>query len=324
MNLEPSKMGPILRLDRYLKKKYPELSNQNIRLAIKLGLVRSIDGTRLSKSHLVTDIGLIEDSDLASQLISKPGRAVDEHPGLRDIQLFKETNDLLALYKPPNLPSHRVHFNDISVLDWVRNYDPSIFEAFPQATREISPHRLDSATAGLLLVAKNYPVYLKWRGRFSAHQVTKTYRAWCLGSAKDHKPFVTEFWMGRHGRRSKRVLCTSWHPGDHKKLHARGRWQKTECSVTPIRKESWRGVAVTLFEIKTTTGFTHQVRAHLSSIGFPLVGDRDYGTEESRALSNQFSHHLLWATQVECEDDCFSLPEKYIPMDVRSIEESLR
>ena len=57
------------------------------------------------------------------------------------------------------------------------------------------------------------------------------------------------------------------------------------------------GFPCSLLEVQLVTGRSHQIRAHLSFIGHPILGDKKYGTKESIALSNQLkiNHQLLQA-----------------------------
>ncbi|MGA1846396.1 RluA family pseudouridine synthase [Deferribacter abyssi] len=127
-------------------------------------------------------------------------------------------------------------------------------------------HRLDKDTSGLIIVAKNREVKEKIAVLFKDRKVEKRYYAICYGNPKwDH--IVVENEIGRH-------------PVDRKKMAVvkNGRLAKSEIWVI----KRWENVF--LAEIKIYTGRTHQIRVHMSYLGFPLVGDAVYGNKLSKKI----------------------------------------
>jgi len=123
-------------------------------------------------------------------------------------------------------------------------------------------HRIDKDTSGLLLVAKNDFSHLSLSEQIKEHSVQRAYMAIVQGGMREESGSV-EGPIGRH-------------PVDRKKM-----------AIVPDGREAmthWRVMerlkGATLLECRLTTGRTHQIRVHMTSIGHPLLGDPLYGPKK--------------------------------------------
>jgi 23S rRNA pseudouridine1911/1915/1917 synthase len=122
-----------------------------------------------------------------------------------------------------------------------------------------------------MLVAKNSGAQLNLTEQFNARSVVKIYLVLVKGHLIPENGII-EAPIGRDPRNRKRMAVVT-----------EGREAHTEYRVIKYISD------YTLLEVRTETGRTHQIRVHLSAIGYPVVGDAMYGVKSAH-LSRQFVH----------------------------------
>src|SRR5450759_4295170 len=136
-------------------------------------------------------------------------------------------------------------------------------------------HRLDRATSGLMVVAKNDESHRRLAKQFSGREVRKTYIALVHGWPKPDRGTIQSA-ISRHSQRRTRMTTRGFG----------GREAVTHYVVQ--RKIDAPYGKFALVELKIETGRTHQIRVHMSSLGHPVVGDALYGAPgELRSQSNK-------------------------------------
>ncbi len=136
-------------------------------------------------------------------------------------------------------------------------------------------HRLDRATSGLMVVAKNDESHRRLAKQFSSREVHKTYIALVHGWPKQDRGAIQSP-ISRHSQRRTRMTTRGYG----------GREAVTHYAVQ--RKIDSPYGKFAMVELKIETGRTHQIRVHMSSLGHPVVGDALYGAPgELRSQSNK-------------------------------------
>jgi len=254
---------PGIRLDRYVSGECGELSRSYARKLIDQGHV-TVNGEVVKASHKL-DVG-----DGVSVTIPPPAPsplAAEAIP----LTIVYEDSDLLVVDKPAGLtvhpaPGHPSH----TLVNAVLAYCPDIL-AIDGSQRPGIVHRLDKDTSGLMLVAKNSAAHLNLSQQLRARSIVRRYKVLVRGRLSPERGAI-EAPIGRDPRHRQRMAVVS-----------RGRPACTRYRVLGYPGE------YTLLEATLETGRTHQIRVHLSAIGYPVVGDTVYGTR-SPFLGRQFVH----------------------------------
>ncbi len=202
------------------------------------------------------------------------------------MEILFEDENLIAFLKPEGLLMHEGDRKDEQ-----ETFQSKLFLLYPEQEKIVNPyalrdrtinlggiaHRLDRDTSGIVLVAKNEATLAQLKEYFTNGQVQKEYTALVQGTVS--APFIIESALGREKKGFKRLP-----EGDP---NARGPFFSAKTEVTPLETlENNR----TLVKLIPHTGRTHQLRAHLSFSGHPIVGDILYGTEEDKKKQRLYLH----------------------------------
>ncbi len=273
------------RLDRYLKKLYPSLTQGVIERALRFKQIM-VNSCKVS-ANLRINIGdqiFIEDSlnlhpqktpdrVFASSAIILAGKL------LKDYLLYQD-EWLIAINKPAGLATQGGSKINLSIDDALQylNSQGADFKLV---------HRLDKDTSGILLIAKNYTSSIKLVKAFQEKDIQKTYIAVVLGRLPQFEGEIS----GMIGKNRGRVHEAVQNDEKNGKL-----------SITRYKLLKNFNNGLTLVEFTPLTGRMHQLRFHAKTLDCPIIGDKKYGTLEAIALSKEM---LLHAKSIILPEEIF-------------------
>ncbi len=175
------------------------------------------------------------------------------------VEIIYEDNDIIVVNKPKGMVVHPANGNPDGTL--VNSLMAICKDSLSGIGGEIRPgivHRLDKDTSGILIVAKNDKAHINLSEQIKKHEIEKTYIALVKGIVKENEATINM----PIGRSTK----------DRKKMAVVRTGKEAITHFKVIKRYN----NYTLLEIKIETGRTHQIRVHLSQIGYPIVGDTTY------------------------------------------------
>lgn len=182
----------------------------------------------------------------------------DLKPADIPLSILFEDEHLLLVDKPRGLATHpAASLNEPSLVNALLARGQAL-SAGTEPWRPGIVHRLDKETTGLLLVAKTDAAHVGLARQIETRQAKRDYLAWVAGEV-ERTEWRIEAPIGRDPRNRQRMaVVPSGKP-----------------AATRVRLiRTWGGLS--LLELGLETGRTHQIRVHLSAIGFPVLGDDLY------------------------------------------------
>lgn len=260
------------RLDNFLLRLCKGVPKSHIYKAVRGGEVRINKGRAQADTRLASgDIVRVPPMRLPAPT-DKPPVPAGEFP------IVFEDDGLLVIDKPEGVAVHGGSGVSFGVIERLR-------ASRPQARFLELAHRLDRDTSGLLLIAKKRNVLLALHEMFRAG-----------GGGKHYFALVEGDWV--NDRQHVRLPLTKWttQTGERRvRVDADGLASHT---IVSLKK---RFGQYSLVDAELRTGRTHQIRVHLASNGFPIVGDDKYGRDETGARFSKmgFSRMFLHAYRLE-------------------------
>ncbi len=283
-----------VRLDRYLKKIYPNLSQGVIEKALRLKQIKvnqqkALANLRVKNSDQISIDQFFVASDKSAETIDKEEKfysinVIKLATKLLNELLLYEDDNILAINKPNNLSSQGGSKIKLSINDAL-NY----LNTKGHDLRLV--HRLDKETSGCFILAKNYAASVKLGAAFKDKIISKTYHAITLGAPKKSQGQISNLIAKARGGVFESVV--------EDKIE--GKLAITDYKLLKKYDD------LAYLEFKPLTGRMHQLRFHAKTLGIPILGDRKYGNQNSvhnaAAMSDSM---LLHAQQILIPKEIFS------------------
>ncbi|MCF7843700.1 RluA family pseudouridine synthase [Candidatus Gracilibacteria bacterium] len=191
-----------------------------------------------------------------------------------NIQIIFEDKNIIIINKPSGLVVHPFDYStEYTLVDFLHEKYPEIFTIENSVTLQDKRniplggivHKLDRDTSGVMVIAKNQEVFDELKSQFRNHITKKNYISLVEGIIGSDN-FVIDAPLGR----GKKEYKQSTNP-----INPRGELRDAVTDVEVLKRME----KTTLVKLSPKTGRTHQLRAHMSSIGHPIVGDKAYGSK---------------------------------------------
>ena len=178
-----------------------------------------------------------------------------------ELDIVYEDENILVINKPAN-----IEVTGSNSLTEIINKQYTNCEFRPQPC-----HRIDRNTTGLVMFAKNEETLRILLEKFKKHEIEKHYLALVYG-IPNKKEERLEAYLFKDQKKSQVYISDTFKKGYQKIV--------TQYTVLEKRKDN-----TALLDVEIETGRTHQIRAHLAYIGYPIIGDGKYGKNE---INKQF------------------------------------
>ena len=292
------------RFDKYLKKLLANASSSFIyKMLRKKNIVlngKKADGTEKLNSGDMIKLFL---SDKTFDKFSANNGTMDEFQALKSIDSSRlnvvyEDADVIIINKPSGMLSQKAKPEDISANEYILSYLIHKGELKADMMKTFKPsicNRLDRNTSGLLVAGKSLKGLQEMADALKHRSVQKYYRCIVKGELKE-KTYLKGY-LSKDEVKNKVTVLKELPSGEN----AQAEFLPIETEYRPISSSN----GYTELEVHLITGRSHQIRAHLASIGHPIIGDMKYGKKDLNDVFRKEANirsQMLHAYRIVFED----------------------
>ena len=258
------------RLDKYLKKYFKEATGGFLYKMLRKKNI-TLNGKKASGNEMLSigdEISVFFSDETFDKMrgisseLDVSAYILQEDP----LDIVYENDDFIAINKPKNMLSQKAKDTDVSLNEYVLSY---LLKNHKMKAEDLSYYRpscinrLDRNTTGLIFAAKTYKGAKELSLLFKEKNHPKVYRCICAGEIKEEQ--LLKHFLSKDEETNRVRITPEAIPGSKEII----------TGIKPIKSNG----KITLLEVKLYTGRTHQIRAHLSYINHPVIGDYKYGND---------------------------------------------
>ncbi|MBT9382758.1 RluA family pseudouridine synthase [Pseudooceanicola sp. CBS1P-1] len=259
-----------MRLDRWLRRLYPNVTQGRIEKMCRKGELR-VDGGRVKSNHRLEPGMNVRVPPIPDASIPAPApvrtRVSDADTKMIQACVIYKDDHVIVLNKPSGLPVQ----GGSKLTKHVDGLSEALKFGYDEKPRLV--HRLDKDTSGVLVLARTAEAARKLTASFRHRETRKIYWALVAGVPQPYMGTIKYGLVKAHGHgkdgEGEKMYCV--HPREVATTEGAKR-AETNYSVL------WRlGQRAAWVGLEPITGRTHQLRAHMAELGHPIIGDGKYG-----------------------------------------------
>ncbi len=246
------------RIDAWVTSQVENLSRSYVQKLIEQGNIQ-VNGSKVKTNYKLRAGDEV-------QVTVPEAQKLDVRPEKIDLDILYEDNDIIVVNKPKGMVVHPAAGNYTGTLvNALMEYCGDRLSDINGVIRPGIVHRIDKDTSGILVVAKSNEAHEKLSEKLKEHDINRIYVAVVEGILREESGKI-DAPIGRHSVERKKMAVNT----------------KTGRRAVTYFKVLERFKSATAIEVRLETGRTHQIRVHMSYIGYPILGDEVYGRKKQK------------------------------------------